>query len=137
MPPDEIKELKGAEKFAAQKIFETVEKIFQHIQLSISFYISQTGETGLDKIILTGGSAGMTNFKEFIEESLEVPTSLGNPFAKLQMDGVKYDEEKRKLEAPGLSPIVGVALYKGDSEIINFIDILFPIARVRISICRE
>lgn len=126
MPPDEIKDLKGAEKFAAQKIFESVEKIFQHIQLSISFYISQSGETSLDKIILTGGSSGMTNFKEFIEESLEVPTSLANPFAKVNIGEVKYPEERREVEAPALSPVLGVALYSGQSEIINFINILFP-----------
>jgi type IV pilus assembly protein PilM len=126
MPPDEIKDLKGAEKFAAQKIFETVEKIFQHIQLSISFYISQTGETGLDKIILTGGSAGMSNFKEFIEESLEVSTSLAQPFSKMTIGEIKYDEERRDLESPGLAPVVGVAMYQAEKEIINFIDILFP-----------
>ena len=126
MPPDEMQELKGAEKFAAQKIFETVEKIFQHIQLSISFYISQSGETGLDKIILTGGSAGMSNFKEFIEESLEVSTSLAQPFARMSIGEIKYDEEKRDLEAAGLAPILGAALYQGEKEIINFIDILFP-----------
>ncbi|HAE38722.1 MAG TPA: hypothetical protein DCG57_08800 [Candidatus Riflebacteria bacterium] len=126
MPPDEMQALKGAEKFAAQKIFESVEKIFQHIQLSISFYISQSGETGLDKIILTGGSAGMSNFKEFIEESLEVSTSLAQPFSRVSIGEIKYDEEKRDLEAAGLAPIIGVALYQGEKEIINFIDILFP-----------
>jgi type IV pilus assembly protein PilM len=126
MPPDEMKNLNGPEKFAAQKIFEGVEKIFQHIQLSISFYISQSGETGLDKIILTGGSAGMNNFKDFIEESLEVGTSLANPFGKVRIGEIKYDEERRELESAGLSPVMGVALYQGEPEIINFIDILFP-----------
>ena len=126
MPPDEMKNLSGPEKFAAQKIFETVEKIFQHIQLSISFYITQSGETGLDKIILTGGSAGMNNFKDFIEESLEVSTSLANPFLKVKIGEIKYDEQKLEVESPALSPVLGVALYKGEPEIINFVDILFP-----------
>ncbi len=126
MPPDEMKELSGPEKFAAQKIFETVEKIFQHIQLSISFYITQSGETGLDKIIITGGSAGMKNFKDFIEESLEVSTSLANPFGKLKIGEIKYEDERREAEAPALSPILGVAIYNPEPEIINFIDILFP-----------
>jgi type IV pilus assembly protein PilM len=126
LPPDEINELKGVEKFAAQKIFESVEKIFQHIQLSISFYISQSGESGLDKIILTGGSAGMVNFKEFIEESLEVPTVLADPFGALEIGEIKYDEEKRGIDAPALAPIIGVAQYRGEPETINFIDILFP-----------
>lgn len=126
MPPDEMKDLKGAEKFAAQKIFENVEKIFQHIQLSISFYISQSGETGLDKIILTGGSAGMINFKEFIEESLEVPTALADPYSRLKIGEIKITEEQRSKEAPALSPVIGTALYQGEKEIINFIDILFP-----------
>lgn len=126
MPPDEMKSLSGPEKFAAQKIFESVEKIFQHIQLSISFYITQSGETGLDKIILTGGSAGMNNFKDFIEESLEVSTSLANPFLKVKIGEIKYDEHKLEVESPALSPVLGVALYNGEPEIINFVDILFP-----------
>lgn len=126
MPPDEMKNLSGPEKFAAQKIFESVEKIFQHIQLSISFYITQSGETGLDKIILTGGSAGMNNFKDFIEESLEVSTSLANPFLKVKIGEIKYDEQKLEVESPALSPVLGVALYNGEPEIINFVDILFP-----------
>ncbi len=126
MPPDEIKDLKGAEKFAAQKIFETVEKIFQHIQLSISFYVSQSGETGLDKIILTGGSSAMNNFKEFIEESLEVSTSLAQPFSRFTIGEIKYDEERRELEAATLAPTLGSALYDGEKDVINFIDILFP-----------
>lgn len=126
MPPDEMKNLSGPEKFAAQKIFESVEKIFQHIQLSISFYITQSGETGLDKIILTGGSAGMNNFKDFIEESLEVSTSLANPFLKVKIGEIKYDEHKLEIESPALSPVLGVALYNGEPEIINFVDILFP-----------
>lgn len=126
LPPDEMAKLKGAEKFAAGMIFETVEKIFQHIQLSISFYISQTGESGLDKIILTGGSAGMINFKEFIEESLEVPTSIADPFTDLNLGEIKYDNEKRQIDAPGLAPIIGTGLYNGEKDIINFIDILFP-----------
>jgi len=126
MPPDEMKDLKGAEKFAAQKIFENVEKISQHIQLSISFYISQSGETGLDKIILTGGSAGMVNFKEFIEESLEVPTALADPYSRLKIGEIKITVEQRAKEATALSPVIGTALYQGEKEIINFIDILFP-----------
>ncbi len=126
MPPEEMKDLKGVEKFAATKIFETVEKIFQHIQLSISFYISQTGETAVDKIILTGGSAGMTNFKEFIEESLEVPTVLADPFGSMKIGEIKYDNEKRLIDSPSLAPILGVAMYQGEPDIINFIDILFP-----------
>ncbi len=126
MPPDEIQELKGVEKFAATKIFESVEKVFQHIQLSISFYISQSGESGLNKILLTGGSAGMKNFKEFIEESLEVPTEIGDPFKNLPLGEIKYEQEQLSVDAPALSPCLGVSLYQGEPEIVNFIDILFP-----------
>ncbi len=127
IPPDNVGEFKGIEKFAAGKIFEIVEKIFQNIQLSISFYISQSGEAnGLDQIILSGGTAFMKNYKEFIEESLEVPTQIANPFISLQIGEVKYSPEKRADDAASLSPVLGVGLYQESSEIINFIDILFP-----------
>ena len=127
IPPDDINSLKGIEKFAATKIFEGVEKIFQNIQLSISFYISQSGEAnGLDQIILSGGTAYMKNFKEFIEESLEVPTSLANPFINLTVGEVKYAADKRQEDAAALSPVLGVGLYQESPDIINFLEILFP-----------
>ena len=127
IPPDDIANLKGIEKFAANKIFESVEKIFQNIQLSISFYISQSGEAnGLDKIILTGGTAFMKNFKEFIEESLEVSTSLADPFSSLQIGEIKYAEDKRTEDAAALSPVIGAGLYQESPDIINFMEILFP-----------
>lgn len=126
LPPDELQNLTGAEKFAAKQIFATVEKIFQHIQLSISFYISQLGESGIDKAILSGGSAAMKNFKEFIQESLEIPVDLANPFKHLSTEGITYPSAKLQLEAPQFAAPVGVALYDGTPSIINFTDILFP-----------
>jgi len=126
LPPDEIKSLKGAEKFAAQQIFSTVEKIFQHIQLSISFYISQSAEPGLDQIILSGGSAAMKNFKDFIQESLEVPVALADPFKGLSIGEVNFPKEKFPTEGPTLAAAVGVGLFSDQPAIINFINLLFP-----------
>ncbi|OQB49541.1 MAG: Competence protein A [bacterium ADurb.Bin157] len=127
IPPDDAENLKGIEKFAAEKIFETVEKIFQHIQLSVSFYISQANETSVDLIILSGGSAGMINFKDFIEESLEIPVELAKPFNNLQIGEIKYSKSQKETDAPGLAPVLGTALYSSErTEIINFLDILNP-----------
>ncbi len=128
LPPDEIQALKGAEKWAAQQIFSTVEKIFQHIQLSVSFYISQFSESAVDRIILTGGSAAMKNFKEFIQESLEVPAELGDPFKTLSASSTNFPADRLPLEMPALAPAVGIARYDGlrDRKVINFIDILYP-----------
>lgn len=132
MPPDEIQTLKGPEKFAAQAIFSAVEKIFQHIQLSISFYISQFGETGVEKIILSGGSAAMNNFLEFIQESLEVPAEIANPFNNLSVSEVNLSpEELNKVSAAFAAP-VGIGLYSNQEGIINFIDILFPNRNVQV-----
>ena len=127
VPPDDIEKLNGIDKFAANKIFEIVEKIFQNIQLSISFYTSQSGEaSGLDQIILTGGTSFMKNYKEFIEESLEVPTALADPFGSLTIGEIKYPEEQRIQDSSALAPILGVGLYVPDEGTINFLDILFP-----------
>lgn len=132
LPPDEIKSLSGSEKFAAQMIFNSVEKIFQHIQLSISFYISQFGEPGIDRAFLTGGSAAMKNFKEFIQESLEVSTEAVDPFSILS--GATLPEDRRAEEAPAISPAAGLALFAGQSRFINFIDIMFPNRRGKASV---
>lgn len=128
LPPDEIQSLKGVEKWAAQQIFSTVEKIFQHIQLSISFYISQSSESSIDKVILTGGTSAMKNFKEFIQESLEVPTEIGNPFLDISPENTNFPPDRLKIEAPALIPAIGIAKYNQTihSKVINFIDILYP-----------
>jgi type IV pilus assembly protein PilM len=127
IPPDDMESLKGVEKFAAEQIFDTVEKIFQHIQLSISFYVSQANESGVDLAILSGGTAGMTNFKEFVEESLEIPVEIAKPFNNVHLGRVKYSQEDMNKDAPCLAPILGVALYDGKNpNIINFLDVLNP-----------
>ncbi len=126
LPPDEIKNLKGPEKFAAEKVFSTVEKIFQHIQLSISFYVSQFGESGINKIVLSGGTATMKNFKEFIQESLEVPVEMAAPFKDLPVDKVNFPKERLENDTPALAAAVGISQYKGEARFINFMDILFP-----------
>ncbi|NLI75297.1 MAG: pilus assembly protein PilM [Candidatus Riflebacteria bacterium] len=133
LPPDEVQAMKGAEKWAGQQIFATVEKIFQHIQLSVSFYISQFGETAIDRIILSGGTAAMKNFKEFIQESLEVPAELADPFKTLSPTSTNFPPDRLPMETPALAPAVGVALYDGlrDAKVINFIDIMYPNRRAQ------
>lgn len=126
LPPDEIKALQGAEKFAANQIFAAVEKIFQHIQLSISFYISQFAESGLEKLVLSGGSAGMKNFKEFIQESLEVPVEMANPFSQVAVSETTTPQEKLQAEASAFAATIGISLYQPHPNIINFMDILYP-----------
>ena len=127
VPPDEIENLKGLEKFAAQTIFDNSDKLFQNIQLSISYYISQSNEPNVDKIILSGGSAEMINFKTFIEESMEISVELAKPFENITIGEIKYSPSQRNNDATSLAPVIGVAKYDNKvSNIINFIDILNP-----------
>ncbi|MBF0499880.1 MAG: pilus assembly protein PilM [Candidatus Riflebacteria bacterium] len=126
LPPEDMKKLSGKERFAAQQIFNTVEKIFQHIQLSISFYISQFSESGIDRAYLSGGSSAMKNFKEFIQESLEVPVEAIDPFKEIPLDGTNFPSDRLINECSAIAPAVGVALYAGESNVINFIDLMFP-----------
>ncbi|HNV70794.1 MAG TPA: pilus assembly protein PilM, partial [Candidatus Ozemobacteraceae bacterium] len=127
LPPDDVKALKEKkEKFVAQQIFTTVEKIFQHIQLSVSFYISQFGESALDRIYLSGGTSAMKNFKEFIGESLEVSVEIIDPMKYVPLGEVNFPKEKMENEAPAIAPALGMALYNYQPDIVNFIDILYP-----------
>ncbi|NLM17473.1 MAG: pilus assembly protein PilM [Candidatus Riflebacteria bacterium] len=127
IPPDDIEQMQGEEKIAAEKIFDSIEKIFQNIQLSISFYIAQNNEHKIDAIILSGGSAVMKNFKTFIEEITETPTHFAEPFNdELAIGNIKYDIGKMQEDAAALASLIGVALYQRSSTIINFIEILNP-----------
>lgn len=60
-----------------------LEKILSEISRTFEYYKGQTGEGGIGKIVLTGGSSLTPNLKEFLGEGLGVSIITPEPFPKL------------------------------------------------------
>jgi type IV pilus assembly protein PilM len=60
-----------------------LEKILSEIARTFEYYKGQTGEGGVNKIILTGGSSLTPKLKEFLSDGLGIPIVAPEPFPKL------------------------------------------------------
>jgi len=84
-------------------------KIVNEVERMINSYQTKTGEK-IEKLVLNGGSAGLTGIKEHIEEKLNIKTIIANPWARV----VYQSSLQRKLKerGPEFSVAVGAAMRK-------------------------
>ncbi|MTI81188.1 MAG: type IV pilus assembly protein PilM [Firmicutes bacterium] len=67
------------------------------VRASISYYITQTRTGSVDKIFISGQGARLEGLPELIQEELEVPVNVVDPFAKLSkisgVPGINIEQE--------------------------------------------
>lgn len=88
-------------------ISQVLDSLMQEIRYSINLYQNQTSKKA-EKIVLSGGSAFLPNFTNYLSSTLSIPVHIGNPW-----DRISYPTElKPVLEnlAPRLAVCVGLAL---------------------------
>ncbi|MFC1567038.1 type IV pilus assembly protein PilM [bacterium] len=61
-----------------------VSEIIDELQRSINYYHAQTGEINISEIYLTGGGSKIKNLEIVIENELEIPVKIFNPFQHFQ-----------------------------------------------------
>lgn len=87
-----------------------IDPIIRQIEYSLGLYLNQTGnqEKKPEKIILTGGSAMIPYFTEFLAEHFKMKCFLGDPWARV----VYQDKLKPLLNeiGPRMSVSIGLAL---------------------------
>ncbi|MFH2063466.1 MAG: type IV pilus assembly protein PilM [bacterium] len=97
------------------KLFEpAMAPLVTEIQYSISMYAGQNGDADrpIEKIILTGGTAGMSMLTEYFSRQLKIRTYIGDPWAR-----VAYPEGLRSaLDEIGsrFAVVVGLAMQQID-----------------------
>ncbi|MFN7974521.1 MAG: pilus assembly protein PilM [Acidobacteriota bacterium] len=66
----------------------------------------------IDKILLSGGSARVTNLDHFLAETFNCEVQFLNPFTKVQVPAGKFSPEQVAEIAPAVAIAVGLALRK-------------------------
>ena len=78
------------------------------VSRSVDFYLSQGAERSISKIILSGGSANLKNFAQFMSAEFKIPVEMLNPLSFLGKDA----EQVPKDILPSLSIAAGLAVRK-------------------------
>jgi type IV pilus assembly protein PilM len=90
-------------------IVQAVSPIVKEMKYLIESYYEQVSkEKSVDRVILTGGSALLAGFNEFVEKELDIRTFIGDPWAR-----IIYPQELKDLLAeigPRMSIAIGLAM---------------------------
>ncbi len=88
----------------------TYELIVSEIRQSLVYYNKQTGINKFDRLILTGGGSGLTEFPEYLSRKLGVQVEILNPLKKFEIDSNTFDANQLREVSPKLSLAVGLAM---------------------------
>ena len=94
-----------------------LDDLLGEIQRSLVHYRTTTGETGIAKVILSGGSAKISGIDQIFSEKLGVPVEIINPLRKVEINSRLFDVEQLQKMAPMLTVGIGLAIRKvGDRQ---------------------
>ena len=97
------------QSFKTEVLKPFVKTLVQEILRSLQFFYSSSTYNSIDDLMITGGCAQIGNIEKIIENRIEVPTAILNPFASTRI-GSKIDKERFRKEIPSLSIASGLAL---------------------------
>lgn len=91
-----------------------LEKLLGEVRTSFDFYVTEFQVPGVDKIVLSGGSASLKGLKEYLFGDLGIEVALADPF-----QGVDFAKEMSEDDVTDLAPAfvmpMGLAAWnKGD-----------------------
>jgi type IV pilus assembly protein PilM len=95
------------------EIFEAIAPVLQElsaeIRRSLDYYRSRGAQTSVDRVLLTGGSAGLTNLAAFLQNELQTPVTVANAFDGLPVTSKHFDPAYLATIAPAFTIAVGLA----------------------------
>jgi type IV pilus assembly protein PilM len=83
----------------------TEEQIALEVKRSLRFYVKEAGSSDFRKILLIGGGAKTPGIAEYVEEQLNIPTEVYDPFVNLEMPERFADKKD-----PQLALALGLAM---------------------------
>jgi len=90
-------------------VFPSLAIIIAEVERIIQSYTEQEKEKKIERIILSGGSAGLTGLAQFFSQSLGVPVTLADPWKRI----IVKDELRPFVEKLGSSFAVAIGLALG------------------------
>ena len=90
-----------------------LEKLLTEAAQLFDFYKVQTGESGVERLLVVGGGAGLKHLQSFLGEGLGLPVELVNPLKVLTRAFSTTAEASSIDEGPRLTVAIGAALMHG------------------------
>ena len=89
------------------------DNVVQQVTRSLQFFFSSSQYHEVGHVLLAGGVASMEGLAEMVEEKLETPTSVANPFANMSVSS-RVNSAALANDAPSLMIVTGLALRSFD-----------------------
>jgi len=107
---EEIKRGRSSDEQANALLQREIQSFVGEIRRSLEYYISQTQERDLNKVVLSGSGSKMINLPLELNRGLRLPIEIGHPLQNVQLAKMPYTpEELAELEA-SIAVCVGLAL---------------------------
>lgn len=107
---EEIKGGRSSDANANALLQREIQVFVGEIRRSLEYYISQTQERDLNKVILSGSGSKMINLPLELNRGLRLPIEIGHPLQNVQLGKLPYNpEDLAELEA-SIAVCVGLAL---------------------------
>ncbi len=94
-------------------VFEAIAPVLQElsaeIRRSLDYYRSRGAQISVDRVLLSGGSAGLTNLAAFLQNELQTPVAVANSLEGLSVTSKHFDPAYLATIAPAFTIAVGLA----------------------------
>jgi len=94
-------------------IFEAIAPVLgelaSEIRRSLDYYRSRGAQVSIDRVLLTGGSAGLPNLAAFLQNELQAPVAVASPLAALPVTSKHFDPSYLPTIGPAFTIAVGLA----------------------------
>src|SRR5215813_12834233 len=109
----------GSDNVETAPILETVSDILAlEMKKTMDFYRAtvEDGDSGVSKILVSGGGSKLMGLMEFLSKQFEVPVEIFDPFKKIKVDARGFDPEYMREIVPEMAIAVGLALRGVDAR---------------------
>ena len=94
-------------------IFEAIAPVLgelaSEIRRSFDYYRSRGAQVSIDRVLLTGGSAGLANLAAFLQNELQAPVAVASPLTALPVTSKHFDPSYLPTIGPAFTIAVGLA----------------------------
>ncbi len=113
MSPEEAENAKRSgglpDDFEAEVLRPFMENLSTEVQRALQFFFTSTQFHSVDHILLAGGSAVIPGLDEVVNARAQVPASIANPFAQMQISP-RVQLKRLMIDAPSLIVACGLAM---------------------------
>lgn len=117
LPREEAERLKLGDRVGEHSLQQVMgvlnsvsEDLAAELQKTIDFFVATSSVDRLDRVVLSGGSAGVVNLVDVLKERFQVEVEVMNPFRSIRYSESDFDPEWINRHAPSMAIAVGLAV---------------------------